>query len=92
MADVLEKARAGRAKALQTRAANRLTGVSPTPPEGSIRIKPVRKASVPMFVSSRSRLASAENAIFKAPTTTHQPQKPQYISVRNMPSPSAHLH
>ena len=53
MTNLIEKARAGRAKALQSREDRRMSQISAT--EDKIRAAAQRRNSVPLFISSRAR-------------------------------------
>ncbi|MGA9251002.1 MAG: hypothetical protein WBV71_00990 [Roseobacter sp.] len=53
MTNLIEKARAGRTKALQSRAARRITQVNTA--EDKIRAAAQRRNSVPLFISTRAR-------------------------------------
>lgn len=92
MADLLEKARAGRTKALENRAEIPLADVSPAKRDKSLCMKSPRSKSVPLFISSRSRAAKVDYAICKSKADLHQTHKSNFISIHTMPSPSAHLH
>ncbi len=54
MTNLIEKARAGRTKALQNRADRRISNI--TPAGDKIRTAAERRSEIPMFISSRTRM------------------------------------
>lgn len=92
MADLLAKARAGRAIALKTRAENATTAAAADASGARITLRSKKAASLPLFVSARTRLVQAEADKAARDAAIRDIERAYFASTLQGPAPGTLLH